>query len=314
MTTELRPCRRDDYPALVSFLASRQLPEAGLSAYRDTTILAHDKDRLIGSVAVEPYGGAGLLRSLAVAADYEAQGLGTTLLEAAIDVARQHGLSHLYLLTETAAAYFARRGFRAITRDRIPDGVRSSVEFTTACPATALAMMQSLGDAAVLDGSTSALTVRPATANDIGAMADIYDEGIADRIATFETRMRQPSDVRAWFDGHHPHVVVTRDHGVVAFASTSTYRPRDCYAGIAEYSVYVRRSARGHGLGHAAMQGLLQVARDAGFWKLVSRIFVENEASRRLMRSLGFREVGTYERHGRLDGVWRDVVIVERLL
>ena len=105
-----------------------------------------------------------------------------------------------------------------------------------------------------------------------------------------------------------------RDEEVIAFASTSTYRPRDCYAGIAEYSVYVRREARGEGLGRAAMRGLLQVASEAGYWKLLSRIFVENEASRRLMRSLGFREVGIYERHGRLDGVWRDVVIVEHLL
>jgi L-amino acid N-acyltransferase YncA len=314
MTTELRECRQDDYPALVSLLAGRRLPDAGLAEHLDTTILAHDQGRLVGSVAVEPYGDTGLLRSLAVAPDREARGLGTILLRAATDLARRRGLSRLYLLTETAAAFFARRGFRAITRDRIPADVLSSVEFTSACPDSALAMTRTLDEAAALDGSTGAVLVRPATGHDVDRMTDIYNEGIADRLATFETRMRQPSDVRAWFDGTHPQVVAVRDEEVTAFASTSTYRPRDCYAGIAEYSVYVRRGARGEGLGRAAMRGLLQVASEAGYWKLLSRIFVENEASRRLMRSLGFREVGIYERHGRLDGVWRNVVIVEHLL
>ncbi len=83
---------------------------------------------------------------------------------------------------------------------------------------------------------------------------------------------------------------------------------------IAEYSVYVDRAMRGQGAGRAAMLALIDAARAAGFHKLISRIFVENDYSRRLMRSLGFREVGTYIRHGMLDGVWRDVVIVELLL
>ena len=101
---------------------------------------------------------------------------------------------------------------------------------------------------------------------------------------------------------------------MIAFASTSVYRPRDCYAGIAEFSVYAARSARGRGAGRAAMLALIDAAREAGFWKLVSRVFVENAASRALLRSVGFREVGVYERHANLDGVWRDVVIVEKLL
>jgi len=121
-------------------------------------------------------------------------------------------------------------------------------------------------------------------------------------------------DVRQWFDDRHPIVVVEAGGKVVGFASTSTYRPRDCYAGIAEYSVYVARDARGRGAGRAAMQALIAEAERAGFWKLVSRIFVENLNSRHLMQSLGFREVGIYEKHGQLDGVWRDVVIVELLL
>ncbi len=145
-------------------------------------------------------------------------------------------------------------------------------------------------------------------------MARIYNEGIADRMATFETRERSAGDVRAWFDGEHPAVVVEFQQEVIAFGATFAYRPRDCYAGIAEASLYVTRSARGHGAGRLAMNALIDAAERAGFWKVLSRIFVENDASRALCRKTGFREVGVYEKHGQLDGVWRDVVIVERLI
>lgn len=159
------------------------------------------------------------------------------------------------------------------------------------------------------------LIARAASTDDAAIVAQIYNEGIEDRLGTFETRLRTAGDVVGWFDGVHPIVVVeATGQGVVAFASTSAYRPRDCYAGIAEFSVYVTRSARGQGAGRVAMRALIDAAAAAGFWKLVSRVFVENAASRKLMASLGFREVGIYERHAQLDGHWRDVVIIERLL
>ena len=109
-------------------------------------------------------------------------------------------------------------------------------------------------------------------------------------------------------------MVVERDGVVVAWAAASLYRPRECYDGIGEFSVYVGREARGRGLGRAAMAALIAESEKRGLWKLVSRIFPENAASLALCRSLGFREVGTYRRHGRLDGEWKDVVIVELLL
>ncbi len=153
-----------------------------------------------------------------------------------------------------------------------------------------------------------------ASLDDIPAMTQIYNEGIEDRVGTFETRPRSHDDVRAWFDGVHPLVVVERDGRLVAFGSTSSYRSRDCYAGIAEFSVYVSRAVRGQGAGRVAMEALIAAAAQAGYWKLVSRIFVENTASRSLMARVGFREVGIYEKHGKLDGVWRDAVIVERII
>jgi len=144
-------------------------------------------------------------------------------------------------------------------------------------------------------------------------MVNIYNQGIEDRIATFETRRRTPEDIQNWFDVRHPIVVVEKDDTVIGFAATYPYSARECYAGIAEFSVYVERNYRGQGLGKMAMTALLSAAAKAGFWKLLSRVFPENEASLRLLRSLGFREVGIYKKHAQLDGVWRDVVIVEYL-
>ncbi|MBI1756371.1 MAG: N-acetyltransferase [Fimbriimonas ginsengisoli] len=157
------------------------------------------------------------------------------------------------------------------------------------------------------------MTVRLAALGDAPAICSIYNEGIAQRQGTFETEPREVAQIGAWFDGH-PIVVVEEGGRAIAFASTSSYRPRACYAGIAEFSVYVLDGWRGRGAGRLAMEALCAEAKRAGLWKLVSRIFVENQPSRALMRSLGFREVGIYRRHGKLDGVWRDVVVVELLL
>jgi L-amino acid N-acyltransferase YncA len=158
------------------------------------------------------------------------------------------------------------------------------------------------------------MRARNASPEDAAEIARIYNQGIADRTATFEIQPPTEGDIRAWFDGVHPVLVVEEEGAVVAFAATFQYRPRGCYSGIAEASVYVDRGRRRQGAGRMALEALIAAASAAGFWKLVSRIFVENTASRRLVGALGFREVGIYEKHGQLDGVWRDVVIVERLL
>ena len=157
---------------------------------------------------------------------------------------------------------------------------------------------------------------RTAAAADAGAIARIYNEGIEDRIATFETRPRGEADVLGWLEAGYPLVVAVDDAGMlVAWASATPYRAqREPYAGVADYSVYVARASRGRGAGRAALRALVDEAQGRGIWKLVSRIFPENEASLALARSFGFREVGVYRRHARLDGAWRDVVIVELLL
>jgi L-amino acid N-acyltransferase YncA len=164
------------------------------------------------------------------------------------------------------------------------------------------------------------MLVRPATAADAPALARIYNQGIEDRTATFETSLRSEYDVLGWFDGVHPIVVVLdeqpagRANDVIAFARATEYRARECYRGIFEFAVYTDRAHRRRGAALLAMRELITRAREAGAWKLVSRLFVENEGSRALMAAVGFREVGTYYRHAKLEGKWRDVVIVEKFL
>jgi L-amino acid N-acyltransferase YncA len=171
--------------------------------------------------------------------------------------------------------------------------------------------------AELIEGESLSEGVRVARPSDATAIAQIYNEGIAERIATFETEPRAPEQIEVRLRDQadvYPTVVVERGGEVVAWAGASPYSARPCYAGIGEFSVYTARAARRMGAGRIALAGLLHLSAERGLWKLVSRIFPENEASLSLCRSLGFREVGVYRGHARLDGVWRDVVIVERLL
>jgi L-amino acid N-acyltransferase YncA len=160
------------------------------------------------------------------------------------------------------------------------------------------------------------IAVRLASLSDAPAIAAIYNQGIAARGATFETTPRTTADIEPWFKDadRYPTLVVERSGSVVAWANLSGYRPRACYAGIAEFSIYVDSQAQGHGLGRRLLESLVDAARARGYWKLVSRIFPFNTASLALCRRCGFREVGVYEKHGRLDGQWLDVVIVERVI
>jgi L-amino acid N-acyltransferase YncA len=153
--------------------------------------------------------------------------------------------------------------------------------------------------------------------SDAAAIAEIYNQGIEDRVATFETEPRSPKDQQTWLQsiaGRYPAVVAEIDGQIIGWAGAAPYRARECYRGIGEFSMYVRRDWRGRGAGDLLVGGLISEAERMGLWKLLSRIFPFNEASRALCRKHGFREVGVYEKHARLDGRWLDVVIVERLI
>jgi phosphinothricin acetyltransferase len=156
--------------------------------------------------------------------------------------------------------------------------------------------------------------IRPAAPRDAAAVTRIYNEGIEDRIATFETRLRAPGELEERIAGGEPMLVAERAGAVVGFASWTPYSDRAVYAGVGVYTVYVARGARGARVGSALLRGLVERAQAAGLWKLQSLILSTNAASIALAQRCGFRAVGVQERHAQLDGEWRDVVVVERTL
>jgi phosphinothricin acetyltransferase len=159
--------------------------------------------------------------------------------------------------------------------------------------------------------------IRAATLDDAPAIAKIYNQGIEDRVATYETEPRSAEEQQAWLRAvadRYPTIVAQIDGEIAGWASAGPYRTRECYRGIGEFSIYVRRDWRGGGVGDLLIAALINEAERLGLWKLLSRIFPFNASSRALCRKHGFREVGVYEKHARLDGRWLDVVIVERLI
>ena len=153
--------------------------------------------------------------------------------------------------------------------------------------------------------------IRALTEDDWPAVAAIYAEGIATRNATFETAV--PS-WEAWNASHQAeHRLVAEEGGrVVGWAALSPVSDRCCYAGVAENSVYVAAEARGRGIGRALLEQLISATEAAGLWTIETGIFPENEASVALHERCGFRVVGLRKRLGQLDGVWRDVLLLER--
>ncbi len=158
------------------------------------------------------------------------------------------------------------------------------------------------------------MVLRPATSDDAAAVAAIYNEGIAGREATFETTPRTAGDVRGWLAEDLPFLVAEDGGALLGFARVSPYSDRCVYAGVGEHGVYVAGAARGRGVGRALLEALCAAAEHSGHYKLTSRVFASNAASRAVHRAAGFEEVGIQRRHGRLDGEWRDCVLVERLL
>jgi amino-acid N-acetyltransferase len=133
-----------DLPDIFGLLKQHALPVEGLAEHLATALVARRDNRIIGSAAIEVYVGGGLLRSVAVDDAFRGQGLGQALTEAAFVAARNARVDTLYLLTTTAEQYFPKLGFERIPRDHVPAAVRTSVEFTSACCASATVMRKRL--------------------------------------------------------------------------------------------------------------------------------------------------------------------------
>jgi phosphinothricin acetyltransferase len=157
-------------------------------------------------------------------------------------------------------------------------------------------------------------TFRRARAADLPAVVEAYNAGIQERIATLETRLRSPGELATWVTDGRPFVVAERDGRVLGWARAGAYSDRCVYEGVGEHAVYVHPDGRGQGLGRRLLAELCAECERRGYYKLTSRIFTDNQASRAAHRAAGFEEVGIQRRHGRLDGEWKDCVLVEKLL
>jgi phosphinothricin acetyltransferase len=156
--------------------------------------------------------------------------------------------------------------------------------------------------------------IRAATPADAEAIAAIHNDGIAERVATFQTETQTAEDAIKRMESGLGVLVAELDGPVVAWASAAPYERYPYYDGIAEVTVFVGPQARRQGIGRALLHALAAKAEAAGRYKLFGKIFTTNEPSVALFKTSGYAEVGVHRRHGRLDGQWRDVVIVELLL
>jgi phosphinothricin acetyltransferase len=158
--------------------------------------------------------------------------------------------------------------------------------------------------------------IRPATPADATEIARIYNQGIEERTSTFETELREAEDFeRRIADREAPPLMVAEEDGkVVGWAGLSPYSGRACYSGIGEASMYIDREARRRRVGMRLGEALGREAARRGYWKIIGLLLADNEQSIAFTQASGARVVGTLRNHARLDGRWRDVVIIEVLL
>jgi L-amino acid N-acyltransferase YncA len=158
--------------------------------------------------------------------------------------------------------------------------------------------------------------VRAAEPRDAAAIAAIHAQGIEERTATFRTEPVPPQGVGEWIErgSRFPVLVYEDSDGIAGAAWIVPYSGADFYAGVGEYALYVARRARRQGVGRKLLEAACAQAARLGYWKLIGRLFTTNEPSIELAHACGFRDVGVHHRHGRLDGAWRDVLVVERLI
>ena len=139
----------------------------------------------------------------------------------------------------------------------------------------------------------------------------IYQEGIESGVATFETKV---PEWKEWDKSHlrDCRIVAKAGGEVVGWAALSPVSGRCCYYGVAEVSLYVKESARGRGIGTSLLKAIIKQSEAAGIWMLQGCSFRENKASLALQKSCSFREVGYRERIGQVNGVWKDIILMER--
>ncbi|WP_242848368.1 arsinothricin resistance N-acetyltransferase ArsN1 family A [Sulfobacillus thermosulfidooxidans] len=290
--------------------SSAGLPFPSGPCKRQWFILTTTDNRHVGVIGVEPYGSAALLRSLVVSPEYRGKGLGSKLVWYALGQLQATNVQTVFLVTDTAEKFFREWNFAVVGREKVPAPMRTADEFSGACPHTATIMQLSLLHPLV--------RIRRAHLSDSPAIARIYNQGIADRVATFETAMRTSEERRQWLQARSNRYAVlvgeTMDNHVVGWLSLNPFSTRQAYHAVADISIYVERNLRGQGIGKRLLRTGIEWAREHEFHKLVLTLFPENEAARHLYLQAGFRTVGILHEQAQLEGRWRNTELMEYLI
>jgi L-amino acid N-acyltransferase YncA/DNA-binding transcriptional ArsR family regulator len=226
------------------------------------------------------------------------------------DLAEQLGTS------QSTASHHVRRlaevGFLLTEKVGTTTRVRVNAACCTGLPHAADVVMGTLASVPCCPADLpDDVTVRAVQDDDLPRVLEVYAEGIATGDATFETSVPQAGTMRQrWLPGHA--WVAEVDGEVVGWTALSPTSSRECYAGVAEGAVYVAERARGRGVGRALLHRQVTEADAAGLWTLQASVFPENRASLAVHRSAGYRTLAVRSRIARLDGRWRDTVLLER--
>jgi L-amino acid N-acyltransferase YncA len=169
-----------------------------------------------------------------------------------------------------------------------------------------------------LEVSAGNFFIRIASLCDIEQITEIYNQGIQDRIATLESATKSVGEMIDWLNNRSPRhrvLVIGDENNVVkGWASLNVFNARECYQGVADLSIYIRRENRGQGLGRELLLALVEMGKQMGFYKMVLTTLAANNTGHKLYQSVGFTKVGTYVKQGMLDGKWVDVNIMEKFL
>lgn len=309
------PAKPGDVPGIVTLVQSVNLPPDGIEEALEYFWVAREQHQLVGTVGLEVYGDCALLRSLAVAPAWQGRGLGAALTELVLSYLATRQFRAVYLLTTTAEQFFPRYGFHVVPRTDVPASVQQSVEFQSACPATATCMARTF--AYPVAATSTEICIRPARFADVPGIREIRNQGIVDRVATLDAEPHTAQETLAWFAKHgprHPVLVAEFDGSLVGWVSLNPFNPRKAYQYVADLSVYVERQRRGKGVGAKLLQTISRLGQELEYHKIVLSAFPFNTAGIRLYERHGFTTVGIYKEMGQLDGHWVDTIIMEKLL
>ncbi|WP_289142740.1 arsinothricin resistance N-acetyltransferase ArsN1 family A [uncultured Brevibacillus sp.] len=161
------------------------------------------------------------------------------------------------------------------------------------------------------------LSIRKAREEDLESILAIYNQGIADRIATLEAEEKDYSYIQKWFDDHRGRyavLVAVLEDEIIGWASLNRYSHRSAYDGVADLSIYIERTYRGKGVGKVLLEKLEEIGRSQHFYKILLFTFPFNGLGQGLYKKSGYREVGVFQNQGVLDGKFVDVMAMEKLL